>query len=116
MIRGEVYGFNLDPTVGSEIRKTRMCVVVMHDPHGNSPVTIVCPITDANGRAGNLLNPFLPAGVAGTRKDSRVSCSQIRTLDKRRAIGGRLGAVPPHIMEQISNGLRAILRLDRELL
>lgn len=111
MSRGEVYRFNLDPTVGSEIQKARMCVVVMHDPKGSSPVTIVCPITDANGRSGNLLNPFVAAGVAGTTKDSRVSCNQIRALDKQRVIGGKLGDMPPAVMDEISKGLRAVLGL-----
>jgi mRNA interferase MazF len=111
MSRGEVFLFNLDPTVGSEIRKARMCVIVMHDPNGQSPVTIVCPITDANGRAGNLLNPIVAAGVAGLTKDSRVACHQVRTLDKSRVIGAKRGDVPGATMNEISKGLRAILGL-----
>jgi mRNA interferase MazF len=111
MNRGEVYRFNLDPTLRSEIKKARMCVVVMHDPNGKSPVTIVCPITDANGRAENLLNPFVAAGIAGATKDSRIACHQIRTLDKRRVIGAKLGDMPAPIMERVSNGLKAVLGL-----
>jgi len=109
--RGEVYRFNLDPTVGSEIQKQRMCVIVMHDPHGNSPVTIVCPLTDANGRPGNLLNPFVPAGTAGTTKDSRIACHQVRTLDKSRVIGTKLGDMPMPIMADVARGLKAVLGL-----
>jgi mRNA interferase MazF len=111
MSRGDVYRFNLDPTVGSEIEKTRLCVVVMHDPHGKSPVTIVCPITDANGRAGNLLNPAVAAGVGGTTKDSRVACHQVRTLDKRRVVGTKIGELPAPIMADVSTGLKAVLGL-----
>ncbi len=111
MTRGEVYRFNLDPTVGSEMQKIRMCVVVMHDPNGNSPVTIVCPLTDADGRPGNLLNPAVPEGVGGTTKDSRVACHQVRTLDKRRVVGDRLGDLPPPIMTAVSQGLKAALGL-----
>lgn len=111
MTRGDVYRFNLDPTVGSEIQKQRMCVVVMHDPNGKSPVTIVCPLTDANGRPGNLLNPAVPAGIGGTTKDSRVACHQIRTLDKSRALGTKVGDLPPDIMAAVSMGLKAILGL-----
>ncbi len=111
MSRGDVYRFNLDPTVGSEIRKTRLCVIVMHDPHGNSPATIVCPVTDANGRAGNLLNPAMAAGVAGTTKDSRIACHQVRTLDKRRIVGSKVGEIPAGIMAEVSTGLKAVLGL-----
>jgi mRNA interferase MazF len=109
--RGEVYRFNLDPTVGSEVRKSRPCVIVMHDPGGSSAVTIVCPITDAGGRAGNLLNPSLPAGQGGALKDSRIAVHQIRTLHKIRAGGAKLGDVPPAIMDLVDRGLRAVLAL-----
>ena len=101
----------MDPTVGSEITKTRICVVVMNDPNGSSPVTIICPLTSANGRPGNLLNPLVPVGSAGTTKESRVACNEIRTLDKTRRVGERLGTMPIPIMEKISAGLRAILDL-----
>ena len=111
MTRGEVYRFNLDPTIGSEIRKQRMCVIVMHDPHGNSPVTIACPLTDANGRTGNLLNPFVAAGIGGATKDSRIACHQVRTLDKRRVIGKKVGDMPEDIMRDVSSGLKAVLGL-----
>ena len=111
MSRGEVYRFNLDPTIGSEMKKTRLCVVVMHDPSGNSPVTIVCPLTDAGGRPGNLLNPAVAAGTGGATKDSRVACHQIRTLDKRRVVGGKAGELPAPIMAAVSAGLEAVLGL-----
>ena len=111
MSRGEIYRFNLDPTIGSEMKKTRLCVVVMHDPTGKSPVTIVCPITDAGGRPGNLLNPAIAAGVAGTTKDSRIACHQVRTLDRRRVVGSKVGELPAPIMAAVSTGLKAVLGL-----
>ena len=44
--RGEVHLVNLDPTVGSEIRKTRPCVVVSPDELNQYPRTaIVAPMT-----------------------------------------------------------------------
>jgi len=100
MSRGEVYRFNLE-----------LCVVVMHDPSGNSPVSIVCPLTDAGGRPGNLLNPAVAAGTGGTTKDSRVACHQVRTLDKRRVVGSKVGELPAPIMAAVSEGLKAVLGL-----
>ncbi|MBV8644428.1 MAG: type II toxin-antitoxin system PemK/MazF family toxin, partial [Candidatus Eremiobacteraeota bacterium] len=38
MNRGDVYRFNLDPTVGSEMQKTRLCVVVQRLSTERSPV------------------------------------------------------------------------------
>jgi mRNA interferase MazF len=109
--RGEIYRFNLDPTVGREIKKSLPCVIVMHDAGDRSPVTIVCPITDADGRAGNLLNPLLAAGRGGAIKDSRIALHQIRALDKSRAVGAKLGDVPQAIMDLVDRGLRAVLAL-----
>ena len=52
MKRGEVYRFNLDSTIGSDMQKLWLCVIVMHDPKGNSPVTIACPVSDATDARG----------------------------------------------------------------
>lgn len=111
MNRGDVYWFNLDPTVGSEIRKTRLCVVVQRLHTDASPVLIICPITDANGRAGNLLNPAVAGGIGGATKDSRVAVHQIRTVDKSRIVGAKAGELPAAVMAEISRGLKAILDL-----
>ncbi|GAC1414185.1 MAG: type II toxin-antitoxin system PemK/MazF family toxin [Candidatus Velthaea sp.] len=109
--RGEVYWVNLDPTLGSELRKRRACVVVQRDvATQNSPITIVCPLTDAAGRQGNLLNVFVAAGTGGTTKDSLVVCNQVRAVDKSR-IQDRLGVLPPDCMAAINRGLTAILDL-----
>jgi mRNA interferase MazF len=113
MKRGEIYRFALDPTVGSELQKTRPCVIVQRDLQTErSPVTIVCPLTDASGRPGNILNPLIPAGTGGTTKDSLVCCHQVRTLDCRRVVGEKLGELSAETMAAVSRGLRAILDLD----
>jgi len=113
MKRGEIYRFNLNPTVGSELRKVRPCVVVQRDLNTErSPTTIICPIADARGRPGDLLNPAIPAGIGGAAKDSRVVCNQIRSLDSSRAVGPKEGELPLEIMAAVSRGLKAILDLD----
>lgn len=44
--RGEIWVVNLDPTVGTEIRKTRPVVVVSSDAIGVLPLRLVAPITE----------------------------------------------------------------------
>lgn len=44
--RGQVWVVNLDPTVGSEIRKTRPVVVVNSDAIGTLPIRLVAPLTE----------------------------------------------------------------------
>jgi mRNA interferase MazF len=111
ILRGGIYRIRLDPTVGREIQKTRPCVVVQRDSaNATSPLVIVCPLTDANGRSGNLLNVFVPAGMGGTDKDSLVLCNSVRSVDKARIVSYE-GALAPLVMTEVNKGLRAILDL-----
>ncbi len=46
MKQGEFWSVNLDPTVGSEIRKTRPVIIVSDDAVGRLPLKIIVPLTD----------------------------------------------------------------------
>ncbi len=86
--RGEVYWVNLDPTIGSEIRKTRPALVVSPDDMNNVlPRLIVAPITSK----GQPLGCRPVVNLAG--RTARILLDQIRCIDKRR-LGKRLGEVP----------------------
>lgn len=51
--RGEVYWVNLDPTVGTEIKKTRPALVVSSDDMNRAlPRVIVAPITSKGQALG----------------------------------------------------------------
>ena len=85
--RGEVWLATLDPTRGSEIRKTRPCLVVS-PPEMNAHLrtAIVAPLTRGSGPA-----PFrIPVRFVG--KSGLILLDQIRTLDQLRLVK-RLGAV-----------------------
>jgi mRNA interferase MazF len=114
--RGEVYKVGLDPTIGSEQQKERPCVIVKitvpDELEAKNPITLIVPITDANGRPGNLLHVLVAKGVGGMTKESRILCQQVRAIDKRRIVGPKIGEMPPTIMKLVDNGLRAILDLD----
>lgn len=87
--RGEIWLVNLDPTVGSEIQKTRPCVVISApEMHDHLRTVIVAPMT-----TGNRPAPFrIPVRFA--RKDGLILLDQIQTIDKVRLVR-RLGSVPP---------------------
>ncbi|MFY9778980.1 MAG: type II toxin-antitoxin system PemK/MazF family toxin [Candidatus Baltobacteraceae bacterium] len=109
--RGEVWRVALDPTVGSEIRKARPCLVVQRDAANlTSPTTIVCPISDAAGRKTGLTNVPIPSREGGLTKNSVVLCNQIRTVDNRR-LQKRLGSISAKSLASVEAGLRAILDL-----
>jgi len=44
--RSEIWLVNLDPTLGSEIRKIRPVVVISSDSIGKLPIKLIAPITD----------------------------------------------------------------------
>ncbi len=87
VVRGEIWLINLDPTVGSEIRKSRPCVVISpSDMHDHLRTVIVAPMT-TKSRPAPFRVPLTHAGKRGL-----ILLDQIRTVDKRR-LASRLGAV-----------------------
>ena len=105
--RGEVWLVALDPTVGSEIQKTRPAVVVQND-HSNrtAQTTIVAPLTS---RVGPKLYPtevLIPEGEGGCRVDSLVLLRQVRCVDRTRLLK-RLGLVRSQTVASIDQALGA---------
>lgn len=48
MLRGQIWLYNANPTVGDEIGKTRPCVIVSNDEIGVLRLKVVVPITGWN--------------------------------------------------------------------
>ena len=87
MKRGEIWLVNLDPTVGSEIKKSRPCVVLSPAELNNNLRTVmVAPMTSKVFAA-----PFR-VPVTHARTKGLIVLDQLRTVDKVRLVK-RLGAV-----------------------
>jgi len=72
---------NLDPTVGSEIKKTRPCVIVSPDEMNKYLRTIiVAPMTTTSRRYPTRIE------VKRKNKTGWIVIDQIRTIDKQRVI------------------------------
>lgn len=79
--RFEVYLINLDPTVGSEIKKARPCLVVSPDEINHHIRTvIIAPLTTR----GQPYPTRVPCRFKG--KDGQIVLDQIRTVDQSRLI------------------------------
>ncbi len=79
--RFEVYLVNLDPTVGSEIQKTRPCVIISPDEMNDHIATvIVAPMTTK----GRDYPTRVKCQFEG--KDGQIVLDQIRTVDKVRLV------------------------------
>ena len=72
---------NLDPTVGSEIKKTRPCVVISpNEMNKYLNTVIIAPMTSASSNYPTRVK------VDHNNKEGWVVIDQIRTIDKRRII------------------------------
>ena len=109
--RGEIYLVNFEPTVGSEIRKTRPALVLQNDiANRHSPLTIVAAVTS---KFDEMLYPtevLVTAPEGGLSVDSVVLLNQIRSIDRRRLVR-RLGAIRGSTMEKVERSLRISLGL-----
>ena len=79
--RFEVFYVNLDPTIGSEIKKTRPCVIISpNEMNYNISTVIIAPLTS------KLRNypTRVPCRVEG--KQGQIVLDQIRTVDKIRLV------------------------------
>ena len=98
--RGQVWLVALDPTLGSEIQKTRPCVVISPpEMHDYLRTVIVAPMTTGSHPA-----PFrIPLTFSG--KKGLILLDQIRTLDKVRLVK-KLGAVHSQILANVLTTLQ----------
>lgn len=83
--RFEVYLVKLDPTVGSEIQKTRPCVIISPDEMNRHLRTVIVAPMTTKGRAYPTRIPCRFRGKAG-----QVVLDQLRTVDTTRFVR-RLG-------------------------
>lgn len=81
MTRGEIWLVNLDPTVGSEIEKSRPCVIISpSEMHDHLRTVLVAPMTTGGRKA-----PFRIEIQHGGRK-GLILLDQIRAVDKIRLV------------------------------
>lgn len=98
--RGEVHLVRLDPTSGSETRKTRPCVVISPDElNAHLRTAIVAPMT-----TGGQAYPWRVA-CRFQRRTGFVALDQVRTVDAERLVK-RLGRLSPETVTAVLRGLQ----------
>lgn len=98
--RFEIYLIELDPTLGSEIRKTRPCVVVSaNEMNVHLKTVIVAPMTTKGLDIPTRIN------IEFQGKSGQIALDQIRTVDKSRLVK-KLGSFSDKLTkEKICNTL-----------
>jgi mRNA interferase MazF len=104
--RGDVFWVNLDPVVGTEIRKTRPAVVVSNDSCNRFGTrVVVLPITS---NVDSLYPGEAVIDVKG--RPGRALGDQIRSIDKRR-LKARVGTLTADEMARVDEALAITLGL-----
>jgi mRNA interferase MazF len=99
-LRGEVHLVRLDPTLGSEIQKTRPCLVVSPDELNQYLRTVIVAPMTTGGRAYPWRVP-----CRFQRRSGYVALDQLRTVDAERLIS-RLGRLTPHTVTTVLRRLQ----------
>ena len=112
-LRGDICLVNFDPTIGSEIRKTRPALVIQNDI-GNqySPITIVAAITSRFGDPPYPTEVLMEPEKSGLPQRSAVLLNQIRSIDRQRLIK-RLGHADLQTMQRVDQAIQISLGLIR---
>ena len=98
--RFDVFLVALDPTIGSELQKTRPCLIISPDEmNRNIRTVIIAPMT--------TVDKDYPTRIACKfqKKQGRIVLDQIRTIDRKRLIK-RLGTIDSKTQLDVVNLLQ----------
>lgn len=110
MKRGDIYFANLDPTIGSEIRKKRPVLIISNNANNKAASTVtIIPLT-SNTKKVYPFEVLLETKDTQLTKPSKAQCHQIRTISKLRVTDKRVGMVNDKMLERINSAI--MLHLD----
>jgi len=100
--RFDIYLVTLDPTIGSEIQKTRPCLVISPDEINRTIATVIMAPMTTRGRS-------YPSRVAChfQGKDGQIALDQLRAVDKRRLLK-RLGRIDTATQQEVFQVLASL--------
>jgi len=113
MKQGEIWLINLDPTVGSEIKKTRPAIVVNDDSLGKLPLKVIVPVTEWKDHFE--IAPWMVRIEADSNtKLTKISCAdcfQVRCVSEQRFVK-KIGEVSESVKYEIKSGLSKVLSIE----
>ncbi len=102
--RFDVYLIELDPAIGSEIKKTRPCVIVSPNEMNCLKTVLIAPMTTKGFHAPSRVE------LQFQDKTGLILLDQLRSVDKSRLIK-KLGAVDSKTQKIISSTLVSIFEM-----
>lgn len=100
---GEIYWIELDPTVGSETKKRRPCVILSNNAYNKySSRVVAAPVTS---QIKGVYPCEFVVDIAG--KPGKVMMDQVRSFDKQR-LGRKLSELDNAVMDQLGDTLKRL--------
>ena len=97
--RFDIWLVQLDPTIDSEIKKTRPCVIISPDEMSSLKTSIVAPMTSKGFSYPTRID------CTFQRKKGLIVLDQLRSIDKRRLIQ-KIGTISKRTQIKISDCLQ----------
>ncbi len=112
--RGEIWRVNFDPTIGTEIKKTRPAVVISSNSLGKLPIKLIAPITGWDASYENSIwhTKIQPDSRNNLTKTSSIDALQIRGVDILRFVPPKMGVLSQDRIDEISASIAAIIELQ----
>jgi mRNA interferase MazF len=104
--RFDIWLVTLDPTLGSEIQKTRPCVIISPNEMNLLRTVIVAPLTSKG------FDFPMRIKICFEDKEGLILLDQIRSVDKQRLIK-KVGTIESNIAEDICLKLQEIFEYER---
>ncbi|OWY67468.1 PemK family transcriptional regulator [cyanobacterium TDX16] len=113
MLRGQVWLYNSNPTIGDEIGKTRPAVIVNNNEIGTLRLKIIVPITSWNDAFAGVMWMIRlePSSENGLSKLSAADTFQVRSISQQRLIR-QLGTLTDEEMQAITQALAIVLSIS----
>jgi mRNA interferase MazF len=110
---GSIWLVNFDPSIGTEIRKTRPAIIVSATIFNQRRKVTVLPITSSSpdSRLLPVVVPITPDQINGLVIESFIVCIDPTTFDKQRLVK-QLGMLNPAQIRQVQSILCSYLELD----
>lgn len=107
--RGDIYWIQLDPTIGTEIQKTRPCLILSNNSQNKKGKRVIAAPISSKVRT---VFPF-EAKIILKNRECKVLLDQIRALDKLR-INAWICSLDSQTMFQVEDALKIALALSKE--
>jgi len=107
--QGEIWIINLDPTIGSEMKKSRPCIILNNDIVGKLALKVIAPLTDfkPHYREVPWMVTIEPTVQNGLSKKSAIDLFQVRSLSQTRLVS-KIGKVDAEILAACKTALSVV--------